>query len=198
MSKKWWTNFTLGVLFISLGTWLFMTPLEESVSLTVFFGFALIVAGLFEIAGGVIYRSDSNYRIWHLINGMVDLSIGNLLLLESRTAIETAPYFLTVWLFYKGLIALDLSWELKSWNHKSWGFMFALGCSPILFSILTMAYPFMGGLHSVYTTGLAFLGLGTFNISIAYNLNKLRKKFRIIRRSHLNLNSKNVFPWQSQ
>ena len=50
MSKKWMVNFILGLLFVSLGTWTFMTPLEGLVSFTGFFGLAMIIAGLFEIA----------------------------------------------------------------------------------------------------------------------------------------------------
>ncbi|MDX1766747.1 MAG: DUF308 domain-containing protein [Arenibacter troitsensis] len=180
MSKKWMVNFILGLLFVSLGTWIFMTPLEGLVSFTGFFGLALIIAGLFEIAGTLIYENSTKYWGWHLINGTVDISIGILLILESSTAMELALYILAVWLFYKGLVALDLSWNVKSWNHRRWGWMFVLGCWTLIFSLLTMAFPIIGGLHNFYTIALGFLGLGTFNILVAYYLNKVQKKAKAV------------------
>ena len=53
LAKKWWINLLLGLLFVSLGIWVFITPLTSYVSLTIFFSLALATAGAFEIFAAI-------------------------------------------------------------------------------------------------------------------------------------------------
>jgi uncharacterized membrane protein HdeD (DUF308 family) len=183
LAKKWWVNLVLGLLFVSLGIWVFITPLASYVSLTIFFSIALATAGAFEIFASIFYRKGSRNWGWYLTGGIFDLLIGGYLLFNLLTTMAILPIILAIWLFFRGMVAIGTSLKLRSWNHRSWGWMLAQGIATIIFALLVLFYPVIGGLSIVYATAFAFLMLGIFNISLANHLNKIRKKIRTLQLS---------------
>ncbi len=176
MTKKWWKHLFLGFLFVPLGIWVFITPMASYMSLSLFFTLALAITGVFEIIGSVLYRRESKYWGWQLLGGILDLLIGGILLFNPVMTMTILPYLLAFWLFYKGVVSLLISLRLESYGIRGWGWMLAAGIGTLILTILIFAYPVLGGLSIVYTTSMAFLGLGIFNFSVAYHLSGLRKR----------------------
>ncbi|MCM4172363.1 hypothetical protein DHD32_12785 [Arenibacter sp. TNZ] len=180
VAKKWWINLLMGLLFVSLGLWVFITPLASYVSLTIFFSLALATAGAFEIFASIFYREGIKNWGWYLIGGVFDLLIGGYLLLNPLTTMAVLPYILAFWMLYKGVLAIGISVKLNSWNCPSWVLTLAYGIAIMVFSLLIMIYPILGGTIIVYATALAFLTLGMFNISSAYHFYRMgNRKFKL-------------------
>lgn len=175
-TKKWWKHLLLGILFLLLGTWIFITPLTSYMSLSLFFTLALIITGVFEIIASTLYRKETNNWGWHLVGGIVDFIIGAVLLFNPVMTMTLLPYVLAIWLMYKGVVSTLISLRLKSFDIKGWVWMLAMGIGTLLFAILIYIYPVLGGLSIVYATALGFLALGMFNFSVAYHLGKLRNR----------------------
>lgn len=181
IAKKWWVNLIVGLLFVSLGIWVFMTPLTSYVSLTIFFSLALATAGAFEIFASIFYRKASRYWGWYLIGGIFDLLIGGYLLFNPLTTMAIIPLMLAVWLLFRGMVAIGTSLQIRSWNHRRWSWLLVYGIATMIFAFMILINPIIGGLSIVYATALAFLMLGIFNISGAYYLNKVKKRIKSLR-----------------
>lgn len=177
-AKKWWINFLLGLLFIALGIWVFLTPLTSYAALTIFFSLAMVTAGLFEIFASLFYRKYSKKWWLYFAGGTFDLLIGGYLLLNPFMTMAILPYILAIWLLFRGAVAIGASLQLRSYEIKGWGWTLLPGICTLIFSILIMLNPVIGGISIVFTTALAFLTLGLFNISAAYHLKKLQKRIR--------------------
>ncbi|SDL37430.1 HdeD family acid-resistance protein [Kriegella aquimaris] len=176
LTKKWWKHLLLGILFLLLGIWIFITPMTSYMSLSLFFTLALIITGVFEIIASMLYRKETTNWGWHLAGGIVDFIIGGILLFNPAMTMTLLPYVLAIWLMYKGVISALISLRLKSYDIKGWVWMLAMGIGTLLFAILIYIYPVLGGLSIVYATAISFLALGMFNLSVAYHLGKLRKR----------------------
>jgi uncharacterized membrane protein HdeD (DUF308 family) len=166
----------MGLLFVSLGFWVFVTPLASYVSLTIFFSLALATAGAFKIFASIFYRSADRNWGWYFIGGVIDLLIGGYLLFNPLITMTVLPYILAIWLLYKGISAIGISLKLKSWNYSSWALILAYGIAILVFALLIVIYPILGGISIVYATSLAFITLGMFNISSAYFFYRMGNK----------------------
>lgn len=175
LTKKWWKHLILGFLFGLLGIWIFITPLASYMSLSLFFTLALTITGIFEIVAAILYRKENKNWGWYLSGGVVDLLVGGVLLFNPVMTMALLPYVLACWLLYKGAVSVLISIRLKSHTIKGWGWVLAWGIGILIFTILILIYPILGGLSIVFSTALAFLALGMFNFSVAYQLRQRRK-----------------------
>lgn len=175
-TKKWWKHLLLGFVFVLMGIWIFITPLASYMSLSLFFTLALAITGVFEIIASVLYKRKTAHWGAYLLGGILDLAIGVVLLFNPTMTMTLLPYVLAFWLFYKGVVSLIISLRLKSYDIKGWGWMLAAGIGTLIFTILIIVYPIIGGISLVYAIASAFLSLGLFNFSVAYHLGRLRKR----------------------
>lgn len=178
LTKKWWKHLFLGILFVFLAVWIFITPLASYMSLSLFFTLVLALTGIFEIIASVFYKKEIKRWELHFIGGVLELLIGGILLFNPMMTMELLPYVLAFWLLYRGCRAVWVSLRLKFFEIKGWGWMLASGLGTLVFTILIVVYPVLGGLSIVYATALAFLALGMFNFSVAYHLGRLRKRIK--------------------
>ena len=173
LAKKWWVNLLLGLLFVSLGIWVFITPLTSYVSLPIFFSLALATAGAFEIFAAIFYRKGIKNWRRYLTGGVIDLVVGGYLLFSPLITIAVLPYILAFWMLYKGVMIIGISSKLNSRNYSSWVLTLAYGLTIMVYAFLIMIYPNFGGMSIVYAMALAFVTLGMFNISSAYHFYKM-------------------------
>lgn len=176
LTKKWWKHQLLGILFVLIGIWIWITPQTSYMSLSLFFTLALIITGVFEIIASILYQKETKHWGWHLIAGIVELFVGGALLFNPSMTMTLLPYALAIWLLYKGVVSVLISLRLKSFNVKGWGWMLILGIFTLLFAVLIYVYPVLGGFGIVYAIAMAFLAFGMFNFSVAHHLGKLRKR----------------------
>ena len=173
LAKKWWINLLLGLLFVSLGIWVLITPLTSYVSLTIFFSLALATAGAFEIFAAIFYRKGIKNWRRYLTGGVIDLVVGGYLLFSPLITMAVLPYILAFWMLYKGVMIIGISSKLNSRNYSSWVLTLAYGLTIMVYAFLIMIYPNFGGMSIVYAMALAFVTLGMFNISSAYHFYKM-------------------------
>lgn len=69
-------------------------------------------------------------------------------------------YVLAFWLLYKGVLFVWISLRLKLYGIKGWGWILAAGIGTLIFTTLISVNPVLGGLSIVFSTALAFLGVG--------------------------------------
>lgn len=176
-TNKWWISLVLGILLILTGIWIFRTPLQSYVSLSILFSIAIFVTGLVEISFSILNRKNIEGWGWYLVGGILDMLIGTLLLTHPLLTMMILPYYVAFWLLFRGAIAIGTSIQLKNYQIATWWWPLIFGIATILFSFLMLAHPEIGGLTIVILTALAFISFGVFHIAFAIALNRFRKKF---------------------
>jgi uncharacterized membrane protein HdeD (DUF308 family) len=173
-NKYWWVQILLGIALICFGLWFWFTPIETFVSLAIFFSVWMFVTGFFEIINALSSIKRSNQWGIYLIGGIVDLSIGSILMANQNITLTILPLFLGFWLLFRAIMLVVMYYELKG---KPNGVSSILLISAILsgiFAIIILAEPMVGDLVIVYSTSLAFFFAGVYRIILGNNLRKMR------------------------
>ncbi|WP_245949193.1 HdeD family acid-resistance protein [Lutibacter citreus] len=173
--KNWWISLLLGILFVLIGVWVFQTPLESYMSLSIIFSAFILVSGLSQIVFSISNKSDIQSWGWYLASGILDLIIGLLLITHPFMTMAILPYFVGFWLLFQGFLAIGLSLQFKLVGFPSWGWLLFLGFLILIFSFLLLANPVFAGFSIVYMTAFAFIFAGIFRIFLAFNLKKMKK-----------------------
>ncbi len=173
--KNWWLSLILGICYIAFAIWVFVTPLESYLALSILFSVFMFVSGLFEIVFAISNHKHLEGWGWTLTAGILDFLFGILLILYPGLSMSILPLFIAFWLMFKGISAIGVSIDLKSYGVKNWGWILFLGIVVVLFAFLIVAEPIVGGLSLVYTTGFCLLFAGIFRIMLSMKLKKLNK-----------------------
>ncbi|MBJ2175666.1 DUF308 domain-containing protein [Aureibaculum sp. A20] len=172
--KNWWISLLIGILYIIAGVWVFQTPLESYVSLSIIFSVFIFVSGISQIALSISSKNEMQDWGWYLAGGILDLIIGILLITHPLMTMAILPFYVGFWLLFQGFMAIGLSFQLKSVGGPSWGWLLFLGILTLLFSFLLLANPILAGVSIVYMTAMAFVTAGIFRIILAFNLKKIK------------------------
>jgi len=172
--KNWWISLILGILYLIAGLWVFQTPLESYVSLSLIFSVFILISGISQIAFFISNNSRIKNGGWYLAGGILDLLIGLLLVSHPLMTMAILPFYVGFWLLFQGFMAFGLSFELKAAGISSWGWMLFLGFLTLLFSFLLLANPLIAGLSIVYMTAMAFISAGIFRIFLAFDLKRIK------------------------
>ncbi|WP_458626081.1 HdeD family acid-resistance protein [Winogradskyella sp. PC D3.3] len=176
-AKNWWLSIIIGILYIFVGFWVFNTPLESYISLSIIFSVFIFISGILEIAFSISNRKEMRGWGWYLTGGILDLIIGTLLISNPVMTMAILPYFVGFWLLFRGIMAIGISIESSSLGIPNWGWLLASGIATIIFSFLVLANPFFGGLSLVYMTAIAFIMIGVFRIVLGFDLKKIKNTF---------------------
>ncbi len=174
-TKNWWLSLLLGVLFILLGIWVFRTPLASYISLSMLFSVLIFISGIFGVIFSISNRKEMEGWGWHLTGGILDLMIGSVLVLYPAITMAILPFFVGFWILFRGVFAIGLSFQLRSYSVPNWGLLLFFGILIVLFSFLLLLNPIFTSLGIVYMTALAFVVMGIFRIILAFNLKRIHK-----------------------
>lgn len=173
--RHWYIPLIIGLLFVAVGIGVFFTPLASYLALAIVFGLAFLMAGVMEISYAVSNRRSLQNWGWTLAGGILDLVIGLLLLAHPGITMIILPFFVGFGILFRSIMAIAWSVDLKKADISGWGSAMALGILGVIFAIIVLFNPVLGGLTIVVYTGLAFLSIGVFQIFLAFRLRKQKK-----------------------
>ncbi|TYC10579.1 HdeD family acid-resistance protein [Bizionia gelidisalsuginis] len=175
--KNWWISLLIGIIYIIAGIWVFQTPLASYVSLSILFSAFIFVSGIFQIFFSISNRKNMQSWGWYLAGGILDLIIGLLLMTHPLLTMTILPLYVGFWLVFQGIMAIGLSFQIKSADVPNWGWLLFLGILTLVFSFLVLSNPIFAGLSIVYMTAMALITAGIFRIILAFGLKKMKNSF---------------------
>ena len=171
--KYWYVQFIAGLIFVAVGIWVFMTPAESYLALSILFSISFLVTGLTDTIFSVSNRKELDNWGWTLALGIMNLVIGFILIIRPEISMVTLPFFVGFVVLYRSLMAVSLSFELKNYGIMEWGSLLALGILGVIFAFILLWNPAFAGLSLVVWTALAFITVGIFTIIFSLKLKKL-------------------------
>ncbi len=173
-TKYWWIQILLGIGFIALSIWFYVTPVETYVSLAVFFSYAMFVTGVFEIINAINQRKTFNMWSILLFGGIIDLILGGYLIAHETLTLEVLPLLLGIWFMFRALAFFVVYGQLRKGAVKNAGWLLAAALLTLVFAIAILAKPIIGELTLVYTISFAFFFMGLFRLTLGNQLRKAR------------------------
>jgi uncharacterized membrane protein HdeD (DUF308 family) len=176
MIKNWWLLLVVGILFILVGAWTISTPIQSYLSLAIIFGSFMFVSGIFQLIFSINNRNEIDDWGWHFAGAMFDFVVGAVLFFNPAITIVVLPFIIAFYFMFKGFATFGFAFDMKKYGSDGWGWLLASGALSIIFSLMILFNPTLGGLTIVFFTALAFFSLGLFNITLAFALKKIKEK----------------------
>ncbi len=172
--RHWYIPLLVGVIFIGIGIYTFMSPLESYLALALLFTISFLVSGLAEIIFSISNRREIDNWGWTLIFGLLTFILGVLLLLNPAISLITLTFYVGFLLLFRSVGGISYSIELKNYGILNWGYLMTIGILGVLFSFFLIWNPLFAGMTLVFWTGMAFISAGVFSIYLSLQLRKLK------------------------
>lgn len=173
--KYWYLPLIIGILFIATGIWTFTSPLESYLALSFVFSLSFIFSGFLEAFYAISNRETLENWGWSLAMGIFTLIVGILLFNHPGVTMLTMALYVGFLVLFRSAGAIGLAFDLRNYKDSNWGMLMFIGVLSFIFSIILIWNPALGGMTIVFWTGLMFLGIGIFNVVLAFRLRKAHK-----------------------
>ncbi len=169
----WYIPLLVGLLFIGIGIWSFITPVAAYLTLAFIFSVSFLGSGIFEIIFALSNRKTIDNWGWTLASGILGFVVGLLLIINPLISITILPLYVGFVVLFRSIMAIVIAFDLKSYAVSDWGNLLILGILGTLFSFVLLWNPIFAGLSLVYWTAFAFISLGIFYIYFSVKLKKI-------------------------
>ena len=168
----WWIPLVSGIVFLVFGLWLLLVPLDSFYTLTMVFGFIILISGVYEIYFSLLNRKsilDFQSLLW---SGIVNALLGLILILNPGTILVIISILIGFWLIFKGGELIKKAIDLKKSGSKTWNRPMIIGIILLVIAIILIWHPQIIGITIALWTSLAFISLGVFRIYLAFRFKK--------------------------
>lgn len=163
-----------GILTILLGVVSLLAPLLVGMSIVVFVGILVLLAGLFRIFGALaFYKLEQG--LFSLLLGGLTLVCGLIMVTDPLFASGVITVVLVIYLLLDGM--LEVGGALRIRPAPGWGWMLSGGALSLLLGILLWnQYPLSGALAIGILFGLKMLLIGTMMLALGKRVTFLQEQ----------------------
>lgn len=169
IARNWWVVLIRGIAAILFALCAFIFPMSTWLAVGILFGAYAFVDGVFAIASAV-RAAQAHERWWpFVIEGIVGLLIAGITFYDVQITIIALYYVIAFWAFVTGIIEIVAAFQLRKAIANE--LMLILGgLISILFGVLLIARPAVGGAAVAYLFGFYALFFGITMIGLAMRL----------------------------
>jgi uncharacterized membrane protein HdeD (DUF308 family) len=167
-STNWWIAVLKGAILIIFGIWLLKSPSESLEKLSVIFGILILIGGLLEVWLAFNNKQNHTKWEWSLASGIIDILLGAFLIANPAFILLLITYFISFWLFIRGIIEIRYALIIKKANNPNYNISLIFGIILVVLALVFVIHPQVLGITIVFWTALAFISLGIFRIVLAF------------------------------
>lgn len=173
-SRYWWIPLISGLIFLFFGIWTLCCPVESLVVLAYAFAICFTLAGLFYIGFACASSRWSSDWGWSLALGILEVIAGVWLLCLPAAQLTVAFMFIAgFWLLLASINAVSESFAASAGSVGWTIFSVILLVLAIIFTIIFLSNPIVGGVAVWLWLGLSLICYGIFKIVLAGKLKSL-------------------------
>lgn len=176
--KNWYLPLITGILFIGMGIWVISTPISSFVALAWIFSLGFILSGIADIVYSLSNRKQLNSWGWYLALGIFTFLLGFHLLARPGLTALILCYYIGFWLFFRSVMHIASSIEIKDDGYKNWGWILTFGILGMIFSFLLLWNPTLAGVFTSYWLGFGLISFGILQIFLSMGLRRIKRKFK--------------------
>lgn len=171
MSK--WISLFIGLILIITGVSFLFNPLEATVSIINWIGFALIITGFLKI---VRYFSHNLFRSGvFLITSILDIILGVFILGNNITSLKILVTVLGFWQLFSGISGIAASIDLQRAKVQRWWLGIIYGVISIVFGYILIKDMQLASIYISFLVGLNMILYGSVYISTFLAIDQIPK-----------------------
>ncbi|MEZ3551177.1 MAG: DUF308 domain-containing protein [Muribaculaceae bacterium] len=178
LTRLWWIPMVTGVLSVAFGIWCFCSP---EASLTVFaylFAACMVVAALLNFVYAFLNTGKDSGWGWALALGILELLAGVWLFsLPQIVLVDTFIFVIGIWIIVAAINSICEACVLSSVSPGWMVWMILLLFVTIVFAVLFLSNPVVGGVAVWLYIGISLITFGVFRIVFAVKAKQLNNEF---------------------
>lgn len=173
-NRTWWVFLIGGVASVAFGVLAFVNPAAALFVLAIFFSAYVLVDGAVNIWGALNHREMDGWWIILLL-GAASVLVGGYALLVPPVSMAVFIYVVAFIAMFVGLLTLFLGWKVRAQTPNEW-ILYLTGALSVLFALLILFKPDVGGLSVVYLIASWAIVIGILRILFAFAIRKAGKR----------------------
>lgn len=169
--RVWWTFLIGGIASVAFGILAFFNPGVALFVLGLFLAAYLIVDGAANVWAGITNRGKDGWWMILLL-GLLSVAVGIYALLVPAASMLAIVYMVAFIAMLIGVSSLVLGWRVRTEISSEW-MLYVTGVLSILFSLLILFRPGVGGTTIVYLIATWAVVIGALRIYFAFHVRKL-------------------------
>lgn len=175
-SKHWWLITLKGLIFIFLGTYILKSPVSGMLGLIVFGSISLFLSGIVIMSFTISTRKINPNWKWQLSEGILDILLALILLLNIGLTAITLPYVFALFGILTGIFWAMQSFYFKRKGYRYWTVVLLAGIFSILIGLVIFYRPVLAALTIVSIIGIMFIVQGIFLVLFSLETNGTKKR----------------------
>ena len=174
--RTWWVFLIGGIASVAFGVLAFARPGLALFLLATFFAAAILVDGAFNIVGAVQNRDKDGWWLMLLI-GLLGAVVGAYALLNPPLSMVAFVLIVAFQAILLGVFLVMLGYKYRKATTREWILYLAGGVS-VLFGVLVVARPAIGGVTIVYMIAAWAIVIGLLKVVFAMRVRSLADRVK--------------------
>jgi uncharacterized membrane protein HdeD (DUF308 family) len=172
--RTWWVFLIGGIAAVIFGVLALMKPLAAWLVVSMFFAASVLVDGVFNVVGSVQHREKDGWWIMLLI-GILGVVVGGYALLNPLVSMTAFIYLVAFQAIMLGVFLVMLGYKVRAATEREW-ILYLTGGLSILFGILVIVNPAVGGLSVIWMIATWAVITGVLKIIFAFKVKNLPER----------------------
>lgn len=174
--RTWWVFLIGGIASVVFGILAFVSPGVALLVLAMFFAAWVLVDGAVNIWGALSNREKEGWWVI-LALGIAGVLVGGYALLNPPVSMIAFIYVIAFIAMFLGITSLYLGWKIRAEIPNEW-ILYLSGAVSVLFALLILVNPGLGGLSVVYVIASWAILVGALRIWFAFRVRKVGGRIR--------------------
>ena len=172
--RTWWVFLVGGIAGVIFGVLAFSKPVAAWLVVATFFAAAILVDGGFNVFGSVQNRDKDGWWIMLLI-GILGVVVGGYALLNPPVSMMAFIFLVALEAIVLGVFLVMLGYKVRAATEREW-ILYLTGGLSILFGILVIVNPMVGGLSVIWMIASWAIITGVLKIMFAFKVKSLPER----------------------
>jgi uncharacterized membrane protein HdeD (DUF308 family) len=169
--RTWWVFLVGGIAAVVFGLLAFAKPVAAWFVVATFFAASILVEGVFSVAGSIQHRDKDGWWIMLLI-GVLGVLVGGYALLNPMVSMAAFILLVAFQAIMLGVFLGMLGYKVRAVTEREW-ILYLTGALSVLFGILIIANPGIGGLSVILMIASWAIVTGILKILFAFRVRSL-------------------------
>ena len=174
--RTWWVFLIGGIASVAFGVLAFARPGLALFLLATFFAAAILVDGAFNIVGAVQNRDKDGWWLMLLI-GLLGAVVGAYALLNPPLSMVAFVLIVAFQAILLGVFLVMLGYKYRKATTREW-ILYLTGGLSVLFGVLVVARPAVGGVTIVYMIAAWAIVIGLLKVVFAMRVRSLADRVK--------------------
>ncbi len=171
---NWWLLLLTGIIFLILAGKIMVHPVESIVELAFFIGWALLIAGIFQIGFSLSAKGILSNWLWRFFNGILNVIIGVVFLSHPALTAQILPIIFGFWIIFVGLSTFFVGLKERSVNIPGGWFDMLLGIIITLSGFWISYNPAVETAMFTWMMTLIFIFYGVYFVVVSLQLSRIK------------------------